>query len=168
MRRVLVIDQATQNLGYNIIEIKDSSIRWIDCKGFKVRGSVTAGRMCLVMKKIIALCKEFQITDIVLEDVPLDRKTNIKTMVVLIKLLGCIEALAFNLAIPCEIMNVKNWKSLAGIKSRTRDLQKSESIEIALKRWSQYTSEIVANSDDVADSLMMGYAWLVKNNYVQK
>ncbi|MGL4970702.1 MAG: crossover junction endodeoxyribonuclease RuvC, partial [Cetobacterium sp.] len=166
MRKVLVIDQATLNLGYNIIEIDENKIRWVECDILKIRGSITVGRICQVMKFVIQTIKTHNITDLVLEDVPLDRKTNIKTMVVLLKLLGCLEAVAFNIGIECHIMNVKNWKALAGIRSRTRDLQKSESIQLSLKRWSQYSKAITSNGDDVSDSLNIGLAWLVKNGYV--
>ena len=56
-------------------------------------------------------------------------------------------------------MNVNYWKSKAGITSRTRNDQKLESIDLACKRWSTYKS-IIAKSDDVADALNMGYAFL--------
>lgn len=167
-RRVLVIDQATKNIGYNIIEIKDNKIKWIECKVAKIKGDVTIGRICDVMKLIMDIHKEFNLTDIVFEDVPLERKTNVKTMIVLLKLLGCLEATAWRLGLKSYIMNVNHWKALAGIKSRTRDLQKSESMQLALKRWVQYADVILSNGDDVADSLNMGYSWLIENNFIKK
>lgn len=168
MRKVLVIDQATKNIGYNIIEISDVKVKWVACEVLKVRGENTIGRICQVMKTVIGIIREHGITDLVLEDVPLERKTNVTTMVVLLKLLGCLEAVAFNLGVKTHIMNVKNWKALAGIKSRTRDLQKSESIQLALLRWSQYANAITSNGDDVADALNIGLAWLIKEKYVKQ
>lgn len=167
-RKVLVIDQATKNVGYNIINIADGKISWVDCKVAKFKGADTTGRICDVMKMLIDIHREHSLTDLVLEDVPLERKTNVKTMVVLLKLLGCLEATSFRLGIKTHVMNVNRWKALAGIKSRTRDLQKSESTVLALGRWPQYTEAILSNGDDVPDSLNMGYAWLKDIGIIKK
>lgn len=167
-KKILVIDQATKNIGYNIIEIADGKIRWVECKVVKIKGSVTIGRICDVMKLVMDIHKAHNLTDIVLEDVPLERKTNVKTMVVLLKLLGCLEAVSYKIGISTHIMNVNHWKALAGIKSRSRDLQKSESVRLSLGRWPQYTEEITSNGDDVPDALNMGYAWLKEQGYIKK
>lgn len=159
MERVLVVDQATINTAYNIIELKDNKPSWICCSMLKLDGKDAIDRMKQLYEFLSNLIEEYNIDTVVFEEVPVSRKTNLNTTVVLLKLLGIMELLARQKKITTYIMNVNYWKSKAGIKSRTRNSQKLESIELACKRWSAYKS-IVAKSDDVADALNMGYAFL--------
>ncbi len=165
--RILVVDQATINTAYNIIEIDDNKkVKWICCSMIKIKSTEdTIKRIKDLYDGLSDIIDEYNIDKIVLEEVPVSRKTNLHTTVVLLKLLGIMEFLAINKNIKIEIMNVNAWKKKAGIVSRTRAEQKKESIQLALSRWKPYR-EILTNNDDVADSLNMGYAFLKFHNYL--
>lgn len=159
MERILVVDQATINTAYNIIELKEGKPSWVCCSMIKLDGKDAIGRMKQLYDFLSNVIDEYGIDTVVFEEVPVSRKTNLNTTVVLLKLLGIMELLACQKQIEVHIMNVNYWKSKAGITSRTRNDQKLESIDLACKRWSTYKS-IIAKSDDVADALNMGYAFL--------
>ena len=65
------------------------------------------------------------------------------------------------------MLNVIHWKNVAGITAKGRALQKTESIKIAMKRWKAY-QQIIQESDDVADTLNMSYAFLIDEGYIKK
>lgn len=160
MKRILVIDQATINTSYNVIEIENGVPRWLCCSMVKIKSKKdTMERINELYTKIGDIVEEYDIDTLVLEEVPVQRRGNIRTTVVLIKLLGIMELLAVRMGLQLKVMNVLHWKNLAGIKTKTRADQKAESITLALKRWKAY-KEIIARSDDVADALNMGYAFL--------
>lgn len=159
MNRILVVDQATINTAYNIIELKDNKPSWVCCSMLKLDGKDAIDRMKQLYEYLEDIIDEYEVDTVVFEEVPVSRKTNLNTTVVLLKLLGIMELLARQKHLDTYIMNVNYWKSKAGIKGRNRAAQKLESIELACKRWLAYKS-IIAKSDDVADSLNMGYAFL--------
>lgn len=158
MNRILVLDQATQKTGYNIIDVSNGSPMWLCCSQLTVKGGM-AERLSQIYDRVSDIIDEFDIDTVVLEEVAASRRTNINVTVALLKLLGVMELLCFQKGVDMHIMNVNYWKSKAGIKSRTRESQKLESIELARQRWTTY-KEMIAKSDDVADSLNMGYAFL--------
>ncbi len=160
MKRILVVDQATINTSYNVIEIVDEEPKWICCSVIKIKSTKnTMDRVNELYSRLAEIIEEYNIDTLVLEEVPVSRRTNLNTTVVLLKLLGILELLGVRMGINVEIMNVAFWKNLAGIRSKNRTDQKADSIKLALGRWKAY-QEIIAHSDDVADALNMGYAFL--------
>ncbi len=160
MKRVLVIDQATIKTSYNIIEIVNGKPKWICCSVIKIKTTDNViHRINELYDKLSDIIDEYNIDTLVLEEVPVSRKTNLNVSIVLLKLLGIMELLACRKKIKVEIMNVAFWKNTSGIKSRTRAEQKKESIQLALKRFPAYKS-IIVDSDDCSDALNMGYAFL--------
>lgn len=159
MRRALVIDQATQLTAYNIIEFNESAVNWLCCSKLRIRDGNSTQRSCELYSRISDLIDEYHITDLVVEEVPISRKMNLHVTEVLLKLLGMFEMLAVFKQIDIHVMNVIKWKHDAGITSKTRKEQKAESVKLALKRFPAY-KDIVCQSDDVADSLNMGIAFL--------
>ena len=153
--RILVIDQATINTSYNIIDVTDNKPTWLCASVIAIRKGNTAERMAELRDRLQELIEEYEITDLVVEDLQYSRKVNISVTVVLCKLLGVMELLAVDNNLTIHIMNIIKWKSSCGIKSKTRDEQKRESIALALKRFPAY-SDIIFKSDDVADALNMG------------
>lgn len=165
--RILVVDQATINTAYNIIEItEDKKVKWICCSMIKIRQTEdTMFRINSLYEGLAEIIDEYNIDLMVLEEVPVSRRTNLHTTVVLLKLLGVLELLAVRKNIQVEIMNVNFWKKKAGITTRTRAEQKKQSIQLALGRWKAYR-DILVDNDDVADALNMGYAFLKHKNYL--
>lgn len=160
MKRILVIDQATIKTSYNIIEIVNGKPKWICCSVIKIKTTDDViHRINELYDKLSDIIDEYNIDTLVLEEVPVSRKTNLNVSIVLLKLLGIMELLACRKKIKVEIMNVAFWKNTSGIKSRTRAEQKKESIQLALKRFPAYKS-IIVDSDDCSDALNMGYAFL--------
>lgn len=160
MNKILVVDQATINTSYNVIDVSGEVPRWLCCSVIKIKSTKnTMDRMNELYDKLSEIIDEYDIDTLVLEEVPVSRRTNLNTSIVLLKLLGILELLAVRKGIDYEVINVLYWKNLAGIKTKTRAEQKADSIKLALGRWKAY-KEIIANSDDVADALNMGYAFL--------
>lgn len=162
MNRVLVIDQATINTAYTIVDVEKSP-QWLCCSVLKIsrKNKNPVVRMVELYDKISEVIDKYNINTLVVEEVPLSRKTNLNTTVVLLKLLALMEVLAIRKNINIEILNVNNWKFLAKIKKATREHQKQHSIVLAMERWPVF-KEIIIDSDDVADCLNMSYAYLKK------
>ena len=160
MKRILVIDQATIKTSYNIIEIVNGKPKWVCCSVIKIKTTNDViHRINELYDKLSDIIDEYDIDTLVLEEVPVSRKTNLNVSIVLLKLLGIMELLACRKKIKVEIMNIAYWKNTCGIKCRTRAEQKKESIQLALKRFPAYKS-IIIDSDDCSDALNMGYAFL--------
>lgn len=160
MKNILVVDQATINTAYNIIEIVNGKPKWICCSAIKIKSTENViYRINELYNRLSEIIDEYNIDTLVLEEVPVSRKTNLNVSIVLLKLLGIMELLACRKKIKVEIMNVAFWKNTSGIKSKTRAEQKKESIQLALKRFPAYKT-IVFDSDDCSDALNMGYAFL--------
>ncbi len=158
MKRVLVIDQATIKTAFNVIDLTGDSPVWVCCSMIKLDGD-TNSRISQLYDFINNVVDEYDIDTLVLEEVPVSRKTNLNVTVVLLKLLGVMELLGTQRKLSVHIMNVNAWKKSAGIVTRTRASQKTESIALAIKRWKSY-ADIIKKSDDVSDALNMGYAFL--------
>lgn len=166
-KRVLFLDQATKDVGFCVVEIgnNDKPV-WLEGSTAKMKYSdPTPKRMLSVCQLIRELTEEYEIDYLVVEDVQIQRKTNLNTTVTLIKLLGVVEVLAAELGKPLSIMNVIQWKNSALIKSKTRDSQKKESIELAMSRFPQFNKDM---TEDLADVLNMSVAWLINNNYINR
>lgn len=161
--RVLVIDQATINTSYNVIEVKNGKPQWLIASKISIRKGNSTQRMIEVRNRMQDVIDEYKITHLVVEDLNWSRKVNLNVTTVLCKMLGMLEILAEENNVEIVIMNILEWKSKAGIKSKTRDAQKAESIRLALRRFPTY-AKIICKSDDVADALNMGIAFLVQKN----
>ena len=166
MRNILVVDQSTNKTAYNIISIVNNKPVWKCCSMVVLDAKLDSIQRSNELYNFLSeMIDEYNIDTLVLEDVPVSRKTNLNVSVVLLKLLGIMELLAEQKGIKKEIMNVAFWKNKANIKSKTRTEQKKESIQLALSRWQNYAT-IISKSDDVADALNMGYAFLRFKNII--
>ncbi len=115
MKRILVIDQATIKTAYNIIEIDCGKPKWICCSVIKIKTTDNViHRINELYNKLSEIIDEYNIDTLVLEEVPVSRKTNLNVSIVLLKLLGAMELLACRKNINVEIMNVALWKNTSG------------------------------------------------------
>lgn len=161
---ILVIDQATINTSYVILNIRDGKPYWVECSKILLTNPDYGDRILELYNKISALIVQHNIEVLVLEQVPPIIK-NFHTTSVLLKLFGILELLAKQHGIELVMLHVIHWKTIAGITAKGRALQKTESIKIAMKRWQAY-KQIIQESDDVADALNMSYAFLVDEGYI--
>lgn len=166
MNRILIVDQATINTAYTVCDVSGDPT-WICCSILKIsrKNKNAVVRMIELYDKLAEVIDEYNIDTLVVEAVPLSRKSDLNVTTVLVKLLGMMEMLAIRKNIDIEIMNVINWKFLAGIKKAKREQQKQHSIVLAMERWAAF-KEIIVNSDDVADCLNMSYAFLKKHKKI--
>lgn len=167
MSKILFIDQASNNVGLTIVDVSSGKPKWVLASLVKMKGKDPITRTAQLYHKAKELIEEYGITILVLEEVPLMRKTNINTTAVLLKVSAIMEFLGLEHCERVDIMNVLRWKNLAGIKTSTREAQKMNSISLAMNRWPDY-KELIANSDDIADVLNMSLAWLIENEFINK
>lgn len=161
----MFIDQASINVGLTLIDLTSGKPKWVMASVVRMKGSDAITRTAQLFHKAKEIIEEFDVDTLVLEEVPLMRKTNLNTTAVLLKVSGIMEFLGVEYCKNVDIMNVNHWKSLAGIKASTREAQKLNSISLAMNRWADY-KELIASSDDIADVLNMSLAWLIDKNYI--
>lgn len=163
---ILVIDQATINTSYTVINIRDGTPSWVECSKLLLQHAEYQDRIYELYNKVSSLIDEHDIHVLVVEQVP-PVISNFHTTSVLLKLVGILEFLCKEKGIECVMMNIIHWKHIAGISGKGRAIQKRESIALAWERWKPYRS-IIQASDDVADALNMSYAYLVDEGYIKK
>lgn len=167
--RILVVDQATQNVGACIIDASAAKPKWVLATTFKLKGKNAIERIAQLKETLECKINEYNIDTLVLEEVPLQRKTNINTTAVLLKTLGVLEVMGHQLGLSVDIMNVNHWKSVAGITAKNRDGQKAESVQLALKRFPGYADLILdGGKDDLADALNISVAYTIDKKLIKK
>ena len=96
--------------------------------------------------------KGIKFSAIVYEQVP-EEDTKLKTRDVLNQMLGCVKMTVSQIKplVFEDMLNVKSWKAKAGIRSKTRDLQKKEGMDRVFQIFG-----IEVDNDDESDAIMMG------------
>lgn len=160
MKNILVIDQATINTAYTVITLEDKKPVYKLASLVKLHGSREVRfRMLELFNILCNLIEEYNIDTLVIEEVITSRSKNWSVTAVLLELKGIMMLVSAKYNLKLHVMNINKWKATAGIKSSTRDKQKSESIALALKRFPIY-KDIIYDSDDVSDALNMSYSFL--------
>lgn len=157
-RYILSIDQASVDMGWAILYITPDVIKVVSSGVHHSSPSLPNGvryrEKCEFIKYICGKMIKAgrKISAIVYEEVP-EEENYLKTRDVLNQVLGCVMMTIseMNPSVYESKMNVNNWKSKAGIRSKTRDLQKQEGIDRVFDIFG-----ISVLKDDESDAIMMG------------
>ncbi len=146
--RILALDNATHITGYAIFE--DGKYIGGGIKKAKSSAS-TLERIIEIKEWMLYMIKEWNIDYIGLEDVFFHPKANAQTLIILSKLLGVLETVAYETlnTLPFVIPAV-TWKSHSNVKGRTRVEQKRNAQKIVKIQYG------IDASQDLSDAILLG------------
>ena len=157
--KILCLDQATKVTGYSV---------WSNNK-LKKYGTLTPEfsknesyieRMTKMCHAIETLIKEHKPDMVCLEDV--QYQSNQRVYKILSQLQGYIFAVLDRYNLPFVVVEPLCWKSHAGVKSKRRDEQKRETVELIQSKYN-----IDRLSEDEADAIAIG-GWAVANIEIER
>lgn len=158
MSRILALDQASLVTGYAVL---DQDGKLIKASHITLSSNKTlAQRLVKLRQCIIDIIKEYDITEVIMEDIQLEegRINNVQTFKALAEVYGVIQELVTELSLKLEAVYASTWKSAVGIKKSKRELEKRQAQEIVR---SQFQFE---PTEDEADAVCIAYYYWNKNN----
>ena len=105
-----------------------------------------------IRQKIQELIKEYNITEVVLEDIQLEKGVgnNVVTFKALAEVIGVITELLAELKIPFKIIPSSTWRSGLDIKGNQREVYKKNAQSFVKKNYSKSATE------DESDAICIG------------
>lgn len=150
---ILALDQASRTSGFAVFQQN----QLIASGTFTYDDDDFALRLVKIRNKVISLIEEYNINQILLEDIQLQGQTNnVETYRKLAEVRGVLSELACEKHIPYEIIHSQTWKSDLAIKGRDRATQ---------KRNAQAYVELTYNkkvSQDESDAICIGTSYIQK------
>ena len=146
--KVLAHDQASRTTGYSIYEdgklIKYGKFTFID-DDFGIR-------LTKIRNKIKSLISEFEINELVYEDIQLQdsANNNVDTFKKLAQVYGIVTQLATELTIPHQAIYSSAWTSGVGVKGKNRTEQKKAAQALV------YSLYGVQPTEDECDAICIG------------
>lgn len=155
IRRILALDQSSHISGYAIF-IEGN---------LETYGKITVNdndigiRLLKIRQKIEQLINEYDITDVIIEDIQLQSNVtnNVATFKVLSEVFGVIQELIIEKNISFTSVLASSWKSKLKIKSRQRQQQKKEAQDLINNLYNKKVSQ------DEADAICIGIYYLISN-----
>lgn len=150
----LALDQATKNSGYAIFE-DDKLIKYGIIQTPEID---LADRMVWFRKKIINILEEYNVDEVIVEDVHLDVRKNPSTFKILAEWLGALLELLAELKYPTEVVLPSTWRSTLKINSgsQERKAQKRRALEYVVTHYNLNCTE------DEADAICIGAHAIIK------
>lgn len=159
MAKLLALDQSSKVTGYTVLD----NGKIIKVSHFECVGNDVGDRLHQFRKKVISLIEEYDIEEVVFEDIQLQdvngsKETGIKTFKVLAEVFGVMHELCSEIKMPYTAVLPIKWKAhfkIAG-KGRTQE-----------KKMSQAYAEKVCGvrcTEDEADSLCIALYYHDLNN----
>lgn len=153
LNNILALDQASRTSGYAIFQ-EDNLIA---SGTFTYDDDDFSLRLVKIRNKVISLIEQYNINQILLEDIQLQGQTNnVETYRKLAEVRGVLSELACEMKIPHEIIHSQTWKSTLGIKGRDRATQKRNAQVYVAQTYNKKVSQ------DCADAICIGTAYLKK------
>ena len=148
MSKLLALDQSSKITGYTVLE--DGKI--IKVSHFECIGDDVGDRLVQFRKKIGHLIDEYEIDEIVFEDIQLQdvngsRETGVKTFKVLAEVFGVIHELCSEIKMPYTAVLPIKWKAHFKIAGKGRAQEKKMAQAYVLKNYN------IKCTEDEADSL---------------
>lgn len=148
MSKLLALDQSSKVTGYTVLE--DGKI--IRVSHFECIGDDVGDRLVQFRKKIGHLIDEYEIDEIVFEDIQLQdvngsRETGVKTFKVLAEVFGVIHELCSEIKMPYTAVLPIKWKAHFKIAGKGRTQEKKMAQAYVLKNYN------IKCTEDEADSL---------------
>ena len=157
MNNLLALDQSSTTTGYSIF--KDGEL--IVVSHFTAKGNDLGSRLEQLRNKIIELIDEYEINEVVFEDIQLQGNVanNVATFKALAEVFGVLYELFVTLKMPRTAVLSTVWKSTLGIKGKDRTAQKK-----AAQVWVEKTYGVKPTQDE-CDAICIGAHYV--NNKVE-
>jgi Holliday junction resolvasome RuvABC endonuclease subunit len=157
------VDASTSCTGYSVFE--DGAL--VDYGAIKPKGKDWRERLVAEGPEFKALLKKHRPDIIYMENVPLMKKRQMETLVILGACQGYVLGIASSIGIPIEFLMPTEWRSHIGLydgtrKGMTRDEMKHKAVELANKefgldlKW--YSPSSTRNDDDIAEAILIAYS----------
>ena len=148
MRNILALDQSSKITGYSVF--KNGTLQTYG--KFTFEDADLGERLCKIKNKVIELINEYDIEELIFEDIQLQSniQQNVQTFKILAEVYGLIEHTASELKIPHRSYLASHWKSQLGIKGKDRVEQKRNAQAYVLEKYG------VKCTQDEADAICIG------------
>lgn len=145
---ILALDQASKTSGYSIF--KDGKLHTYG--KFTFEDADLGERLCKIKNKILELINEYDIDELIFEDIQLQNNVtqNVQTFKILAEVYGLIDQMASELKIPHRSYLASSWKSQLGIKGKDRAEQKRNAQKYVMSTYG------VKCTQDEADAICIG------------
>lgn len=153
MYNILALDQSSRTSGYAIF--RDGQL--YSYGTFTVTDFDIGDRLYKIRQKVLELIEDFDIDEVVFEDIYLDNSKGTTTFKVLAEVFGVIYELLVELQLPHQAILAGTWKSTCNIKGKTRPEQKKNAQQYVLNNYS------VKASQDACDAICIGTHIIKKN-----
>ncbi len=160
MAKLLALDQSSQVTGYTILD----NGKIITVSHFECTGDL-GDRLVKFRNKVINLIKEYNIDEVVFEDIQLQdvngsKETGIKTFKVLAEVFGIMHELCCEIKMPYTAILPIKWKAHFKIAGKGRTQEKKMAQEYTLKNYG------IQCTEDEADSLCIAlYHYDLNNSF---
>ena len=156
--RLLALDQSTRTSGWAVFDNE----KLLTHGKFTADHSDVGDRLFYIRKKVIELIDQFNIDEVVFEDIQLQNNVvnNIQTFKSLAEVFGVLYELFVEIKMPRTAILSTVWKSTLGIKGKDRPAQKK-----AAQEWVINTYHISPTQDE-CDAICIGAHYLKKKNDV--
>ena len=148
---LLALDQSSTTTGYSIF--KDGNP--VVVSHFTAKGTDLGSRLEQLRNKIIELINEYEIDEVVFEDIQL-QNDNIKTYKILAEVIGVLEETLIEMHIPYEIIPPIVWKAGVKIAGKGRAEEKKLAQKYVLNNYNYSVTE------DEADAICIGKYFTTK------
>lgn len=154
LNNILALDQASRTSGYAIFQ----EDKLIASGTFTYDDDNFSLRLVKIRNKVISLIEQYNINQILLEDIQLQGQTNnVETYRKLAEVRGVLSELACEMKIPHEIIHSQTWKSTLGIKGRDRATQKRNAQAYVAQTYDKKVSQ------DESDAICLGAHYILNN-----
>ena len=145
---ILALDQASKTSGYSIF--KDGKLHTYG--KFTFEDADLGERLCNIKNKILELINEYDIDELIFEDIQLQNNVtqNVQTFKILAEVYGLTDQMASELKIPHRSYLASSWKSQLGIKGKDRAEQKRNAQKYVMSTYG------VKCTQDEADAICIG------------
>lgn len=153
--RLLALDQSSHITGYSIF-IEDQLLTF---GHFECSDTNLGKRLNQIIKKINELIQQYQIDEIIFEDIQLqqNKTDNVKTFKVLAEVIGVLEQNFSQQKIKYSIIPPNVWKATFKIAGKGRKQEKQMAQQHALKTYG------IQCTEDEADAVCIGAHYAKKN-----
>ena len=169
---ILGIDAATKKTGYSIIDYRDGSL--VEYGLIKTDSDDIRDRMKEIYSNLKNICQKKDIKVVIVEDVPVNNHSNLKTGKDLSILHGVILGLCFEQCLPFVAFSPSSWRSVVGTYNGTREGMKRETQkrlavdkvnELYKLNFNYYTRDTKAkqSDDDIAEAIL-----IARDYYLEK
>ena len=152
MSNLLALDQSSKITGYAIFKNKEL----IKHGNLTFNDPDLGERLCKLRNKLIEIIEEYEINEIVFEDIQLqeDVGNNVAVFKILAEVFGVVYQLSTEYKIPSRTILANSWRSVLKIPGYRRSEQKRNAQEYVSKRYN------IKCSQDEADAICLGTAFL--------